>query len=34
MEDEEKARETFEELIDRYPDSGHAEQARAFLREL
>ena len=34
MEDRDKARETFEELIDRYPESGHAEQARAFLREL
>lgn len=33
MEDTEKAQETFEELIDRYPESGHAEQARAFLRE-
>jgi outer membrane protein assembly factor BamD len=34
MEDRDAARDTFEELIDRYPESGHAEQARAFLREL
>lgn len=34
MEEPEKAQETFEDLIDRYPESGHAEQARAFLREL
>jgi len=34
MEDRDKARETFEALIDRYPESGHAEQARSFLREL
>ncbi len=34
MEDEDQARETFEELIERYPESGHAAQARAFLGEL
>ncbi len=34
MQNQDKARETFEELIDRFPDSGHAQQARAYLREL
>ncbi len=27
------ARRTFEELIDRFPESGYAEQARAYLRQ-
>ena len=34
LRDRAQARRTFRELIDRYPESGYAEQARAYLREL
>lgn len=34
MQNREKAKETFESLVQRYPRSGHAEQARGYLRQL